>query len=117
MRGPLTHFGPCVPYWWRPKGGELPEDNSSFAGVSTSIGMTDSFLYCERSDTQLDRYLKLCFQGHDFSLSRLAISRSPTAIGRHELVTPSSSLFAPPVSCPSPDVNGGIDLLAIGLSD
>ena len=36
---------------------------------------------------------------------------------RHDLATPSYVFLAPLFSSPSPDPNGGIDLLAIGSSD
>ena len=66
---------------------------------------------------QVDRYPALRFQDHDFSPSMHATCCSPTAIVQHELVTPSSSLLALPVSSLCPDANGKIDLLEIGSSD
>ena len=74
-------------------------------------------LYWGRSDAQLDRYLVHLFQDRGFFLSRSITGHFPTTIVRHELITLSSALLAPPVSSPCPDANRGIDLLAIRSSD
>ena len=57
------------------------------------------------------------FQDRDFSPYGLATGHSPAAIIRHDLVTSSSTLFAPLVSSPCPDTTGGISHLVIGLLD
>ena len=57
------------------------------------------------------------FQDHGFSPSGLATFRSLATIIRHELVTPSSALLALHVSSPCPNINGGINLFAVGSSD
>ena len=72
-----------------------PEDNSSSAGVST-LSMT------------MGSFPLLRVIGRTFGP---ITSRSPATIVRHELVTPSSVLLAPPVSSPCLDANGGIDIL------
>ena len=69
---------------------------------------------CLKTMHHLDCYPALRFQDHCFSPSGHATGRSPTAIIRHELVTPSFALLAPPISSPCSDANGGIDLLEIG---
>ena len=99
------------------KNRELPEDNSSFAGVSTSSGTMGSFPLLQVVGSQLNRYLVHLFQDRGFSLSGPTTSHSRVASFRHGLAAPSSVFLAPPVSSSCPNANGGIDLLAIGSSE
>ena len=76
-----------------------------------------SSLYYELLDAQLDHYLVHLFQDRNFFLSRPTTGYSHAASVQHDLTTLSSVLLVPPVFSPSPNANGGIDLLAIGSSD
>ena len=98
----------------RPIGGELLEDNSSFMGVSTSVGMTGSFPLLRVIGYATRPLSRTSFPRSYLAPSTHAIGHSPFAIVRHELVTLSYALLAPPVSSPCSDANGGIDVLAIG---
>ena len=97
----------------RLKGGELLEDNSSSARVSTLSEIMAPSPYCVLSDAQLNHYLVHLFQCHDFFLYGPTTGHSLVACVRRELATPSFVSLAPPASSPCLDANGGIDLLVI----
>ena len=102
----------------RPKGGELPEDNSSSAGASASSEVMGSFPLLRGTGCRFDCYLAHLFhQDLVFFLPEPATDRSHAAGVQHDPVTPSSALLALPISFPCLDANGGTDLLAIGSSD
>ena len=91
--------------------GELPEDSSSFAGVSTSsraIGF-------ERLDASQDRCLiRLSHQDHAFALLRLVDDRFHIVVAPHCPAIPSFVSPALLVSFPYLDANEEIDLLVTG---
>ena len=66
-------------------------------------------LYCEQSNAQLNHYL--VYRG--FLQYGPATSHSHAASIQRNPATPASVSPTPPVSSPSPDTNGGIDLQAI----
>ena len=68
-------------------------------------------------DVQHDCHLVHPFQVHRFFLPGLATGHSLIASVQHDLATPASVSPTPFISSPSPDANGGTDLLVIGSSD
>ena len=101
----------------RLKDGELPEDNSSSAVVSTSLGIIGSLPLLRALDAQLDRYLVHLFQDSGFFLFEPLTGHSHAASVQHDLATPSFVFLVPPIFSPALEANGGINLLAIGSSD
>ena len=78
--------------------GELPEDNSSSTGVSTSSRPCAPFRYRERSGALLDRCLVRLFrQDHFFFLSGPTNDRFHSTDVQRNLAIPSSTLLTPPV--------------------
>ena len=100
----------------RLKDRELPEDNSSSAGVSTSSGTMGSFPLFQAVGCAA-RALSHTYFLISQLLSGPATGHSTAASVRHGLTAPSFNLLAPPISYPCSDANGGIDLLPIGSSD
>ena len=100
----------------RPKGGELPEDNSSSAGASASSGIMGFFPLLRGLDAKLDCYLAHLFHQDRVWDNGLHQDRSQATCVQHNLATPSSTLHVPYVSSLCPGANRGIDLLAIGSS-
>ena len=122
MRRPFARFGLCALsraffVSERLKDGELLEDNSSSAGVLTLSRIMDSFPLSRAIGCTARPLSHTSFQDCSFFLSGFVTGHSPTASIRHDPITPSSVLLAPPISSPCPDTNGGIDHLAIGSSD
>ena len=73
------------------------------------------FLYCERLDGLLDRYLTCLFrQDRAFFLLKPADDRFHIASAQHIPTIPSLVSLAPPVSSPYLDTNKEIDLQATG---
>ena len=97
--------------------GKLPEDNSSFVGVSTSSWTMGSFPLSQSVGCLLDRYLACLFlQNHTFFLFGPINDRFHAADVQRDPAIPSSALLAPPVSSPCLDANEEINLWATGSS-
>ena len=93
------------------------KDSSSFAGVSISQGTMGSFplLWPIRYGTR--SLSRTSFQDCDSFQSEPATGYSHATSVRPAPATLSSVLLIPLAFSPSPDINGGTDLLAIGSPD
>ena len=98
----------------RERFGELPKDNSLFAGVSTSSRTMGFFPLSRVVGCLVDCYLaRLFYQDHTFFLPGPAKDHFHAADVQCDPVSPSPALLTPPVSSPCLDANERIDLQTI----
>ena len=74
-------------------------------------------LYHKRSVVHHNSYLTHLFQDRGFFQSGPRTGRSRVVSAQPDLATPSSVLLVPLAFSPCPNIEGGIDLLAIGSSE
>ena len=117
MQGDVSVSGAICPYCFL-----LRRDLASFLRTARRLpgylhhqGRWASFLYRERLDALLDRYLARLFrQDRAFSLLGTADNCFHVASAQHVPAIPSSVSLAPLVSSPYLDANEEIDLQATG---